>query len=164
MSEEFNTEVASIMIRQALEDLGATESKEYFEVDMNKWVFHENRYEDEFDEEELGIIKSEFTRICKVCFAGSVMSNRLGVFTHNTNPSNFDLRTRECLRSLDDLRQYHYHHFSLTFYSHKSDEEIASIVDKLKSLSLTGTRYSENAQQFKENMNKIADKLEELGL
>ena len=44
MSGEFNTEVASVMIRQALEDLEATENKKYFEVDMGNWVSVQNKY------------------------------------------------------------------------------------------------------------------------
>ena len=164
MSEEFNTEVASIMVRQALEDLEATENKEYFEIDMNNWVYHEDRYEDEVEDNYFGPVKLEFNRICKVCFAGSVMSNRFKVLKNDATPYDLDHRTTNCLLSLDKLRRYRYDLFLVRCYPTKTEEEIGLIVDELNLLDLTKVFYEENAQQFKENMNKIADKLEELGL
>lgn len=164
MSEEFNTEVASTMIRQALEDLEATENKEYFEIDMRNWVCHEERNKSEVEDNYFGPVKLEFTRICEVCFAGSVMSNRLKVLKNEVTPHDFDRRTAVCLLSLDKLRGYRYDQFLAGFYPYKTEEEIGLIKNELNLLDLPKTPYKENAQKFKENMNKIADKLEELGL
>ena len=132
MSEEFNTEVASIMIRQALEDLEATENKEYFEVDMSSWISHENRYKNIVDDNSFGPIKTEFTRICNVCFAGSVMSNRLGVLKDETTPNDFDSRTANCLSSLDSLKSYYYSIFLSRFYPNKSRNTLDLVVNELR--------------------------------
>ena len=163
MSGEFNTEVASVMIRQALEDLEATENKKYFEVDMGNWVSVQNKYLAEPKPLKLGPLEAEVTRICKVCFAGSVMSNRLADTIMSMTPDDFDKTTRDCLFALEDLRSYGYYNFADYFYqkSHKFNEKITA---ELIQLNLNRVTYEENAQQFKENMNKIADKLEELGL
>ena len=163
MSEEFNTEVASIMIRQALEDLEATENKEYFEVDMRKWVSVENKYLAETEPLKLGPLDKEVTRICKACFAGSVMSNRLTNTITNMDPHDFDETTRNCLFALDKLRGYNYYIFVRDFHQ-KSHEFAEKITTELRQLNLDEVTYEENTQKFKENMNKIADKLEELGL
>jgi len=163
MSEEFNTEVASIMIRQALEDLEATENKEYFEVDMGNWVSVQNKYLAESAPLKLGPLETEVTRVCRVCFAGSVMSNRLTNTPKDMEPHDFDDTTRDCLFALDGLRSYRYYTFVNVF--HQNGHEFAKKVSKeLGQLDLDRVTYEENAQQFKENMNKIADKLEELGL
>ena len=164
MSEEFNTEVASIMIRQALEDLEATENKEYFEVNMGNWMTIEDKFiEKEYPITGLGPTNKEVVRVCKVCFAGSVMSNRLQDDIVETLPSDFDDRTRDCLYSLDCLRAYEYSCFLARFYGEGSDSTIKA-QEEMETLNLSRKLYREDPQQFKENMSKIADKLEELGL
>ena len=164
MSGEFNTEVASIMIRQALEDLEATENKEYFEIDMANWVTIRERWpEQEYLNTTLGPVDKKVTRVCKVCFAGSVMSNRLQDDIKEMTPKDFDDRTRECLHSLDRLRVYDYQSFLTLFYGRGSDL-IIKTHEKIETLGLVEISYDSDPQQFKENMNKIADKLEELGL
>ena len=163
MSEEFNTEVASIMIRQALEDLEATENKKYFEVDMVNWVSVQNKYLAEPTPLKLGPLETEVTRVCRVCFAGSVMSNRLTNTPMDMSPDDFDDTTRDCLFALDGLKSYRYYIF--VKYFHRSGHEFSEKISaELSQLNLNRVTYEKNSQQFKENMNKIADKLEELGL
>ena len=138
--EPFNTEVASTMVRQAIEDLEATEKKDNFVIDMRAMLE-----------------KSEKDNKYRVDLVGCVFSNRIDP-DMELDPCKYGYRESVCFSAMSNISYYHLDSFVRKFYR----GDVPEIAEELKKLEIPKTYYRDNPVVFKENMLKFADKLAEL--
>lgn len=160
--QELDVYAPSNAILQALGDLEKVEKLDNYRVDMDDWC------KLEWSGSPNKLEKSEADVICSVCFAGSVMTQRL------TNGANFDIDPesfskpiKNTLEALDLLRQYFYEDFLDSFYG-DSQEYVATkatLLTALEKLNIEvwDAEYKSDPKQFKKNMRKIAKTLQEYG-
>lgn len=145
----------SATIRVALDDLEKIERSSRFGVNMGSW-FQRN-------EEQ-----------CQVCFAGSVMAKTLGVslrvLNDKDNPSGeispleFKPAIRRKLFALNNVRAYSVALAVKQFYGEHSRSVDKFEGSDFNTYDLTWVGYEEAPILWRQNMNKIADRLERIGL
>ena len=163
----------STAIRAAVHDLEICEKSERYEIDMDYW--HEPRVETVGCETDGDLREREF---CKVCFAGSVMANRLGGDPSKTIfPREFSSeRVKRVLLGLNYIRDYDVESY-LSYFKHYCDKEIH---DRICNIDMEGFKedclerlydedsgmydtysYEDDPEKFKISMLIISDYLEE---
>ena len=143
--EELDVYCLSNAIEQALEDLAACEKSPNFKIDMSDW----------FKPIEFNGMTA--TKCC-VCFAGSVMANRVGASVGST-PDDFSRMENLTYTALDHAQRYNFHGMLAVFFD--VDEPDQEVLDALNQLELDMLRYYMNKRTFKSNMRKVVEKLRE---
>ena len=134
-AEEFATACPSRVIEMALEDLEAMENDERYYVDMGVWHCPGPAGK------------------CAVCFAGSVMANRLGISPKGSyEPCDFNPATENRLTALN------------LFRTGMIDDGLHFIGPKLYMADWRMTDYRENPDKFKSQMHAMAAMLRQQGL
>jgi hypothetical protein len=133
----------SELIRLALHDLAEAERDKRYRIDMG--AYHEPNSK------------------CAVCFAGAVIAFSLnGSAKKFIHPNDFDLRTREKLHGLNELRGGFYS-MALRHIEGLDWLEALRLRDKLSAIVNRPADYDDGRRAFKADMRKIAAVLEKEG-
>ncbi len=128
----------SKLIRMALRDMEKVEKLKRYEVDMSDW--HSS-----YEEKE---------KLCSVCFAGCVMSQRFKLsYKKSVSPLDFSPSWKNAFRALDSFRM----------------GELVGGLNEMRIkhnyqlLPVTVVRYCHNPKSFKEDMEVVIKTLEKAG-
>jgi len=160
--KELDVYTPSNALLQALEDLEKVEKLDNYKVNMDNWC------ELEWSGKPEKLTESGASAICFVCFAGSVMTQRL-TDGHDFDicPNSFEQPVRDTLNALDSIRSYSYEEFLDNFYGDsigygQTKEILLTALSKFKFCSWEDD-YKSDPKKFKRNMRKIAKTLQEYG-
>lgn len=160
--KELDVYTPSNAILQALEDLEKVEKLDNYKIDMDDWC------KLEWSGSPNKLEKQEADVICSVCFAGSVMTQRLTKGDKfDICPESFKKPVQRTLEALDHIRQYYYDDFLDSFYGDSQEYATTktTLQTALESLDIKAWdgEYGNDPKQFKKNMRKIAKTLQKYG-